>query len=103
MEEDLVNKKITNQTIKRNQEILSRMLKAQNAQEEREKEEKRKSREFQGSYEKHKIDEIEYQENLKRQQEFLRMNSIEYQPFYRSKINDYFFKKNMNKAEESND
>lgn len=103
LEEDLVNKKITNQTIKRNQEILSRMLKAQNAQEEREKEEKRKSREFQGSYEKHKIDEIKYQENLKRQQEFLRMNSIEYQPFYRSKINDYFFKKNMNKAEESND
>ena len=97
LEEDLVNKKINNQTIKRNQDILSRMLKAQNAQEEREKEEKRKSEEFKGTYEKRKIDEIEYQENLKKQQEFLRMNSIEYQPFYRTKINDYFFKKNLNK------
>ncbi len=102
LEEDLVNKKISNQTIKRNQDILSRMLKAQNAQEEREKEEKRKSEEFKGTYEKRNIDEIEYQKNLKKQQEFLKMNSIEYQPFYRSKINDYFFKKNLNK-ENTND
>ena len=100
LEEDLVNKKITNQTINRNKEILSRMLKAQNAQEEREKEEKRKSEEFKGTYEKRKIDEIEYEENLKKQQEFLKQNSIEYQPFYKSKINDYFFKKNMNKTKE---
>ena len=100
LEEDLVNKKITSQTIKRNRDILSRMLKAQNAQEEREKEEKRKSEEFKGSYEKRNINEIEYQENLKKQQEFLKMNSIEYQPFYRSKINDYFFKKNINKTKE---
>ena len=100
LEEDLVNKKITNQTINRNKEILSRMLKAQNAQEEREKEEKRKSEEFKGSYEKRKINEIEYEENLKKQQEFLRQNSIEYQPFFKSKINDYFFKKNMNNTKE---
>ena len=100
LEEDLVNKKITNQTINRNKEILSRMLKAQNAQEEREKEEKRKSEEFKGSYEKRKINEIEYEENLKKQQEFLRQNSIEYQPFYKTKINDYFFKKNTNKTKE---
>ncbi|MBO5810497.1 MAG: hypothetical protein J6R32_06675 [Bacteroidales bacterium] len=100
LEEDLVNKRITNQTINRNKEILSRMLKAQNAQEEREKEEKRKSEEFKGSYEKRKINEIEYEENLKKQQEFLRQNSIEYQPFYKTKINDYFFKKNTNKTKE---
>ena len=100
LEEDLVNKKITPQTMRRNRDILSRMLKAQNAQEEREKEEKRKSEEFKGSFERRNISEIEYQENLKKQQEFLKMNSIEYQPFYRSKINDYFFKKNTNKTKE---
>ena len=100
LEEDLVNKKITQQTINRNKEILSRMLKAQNAQEEREKDEKRKSEEFKGSYEKRKINEIEYKENLKKQHEFLKQNSIEYQPFYKSKINDYFFKKNTNKTKE---
>ncbi len=101
LEEDLVNKKISNQTMKRNRDILSRMLKAQNAQEEREKEEKRKSEEFKGTFEKRNIDELEYQENLKKQQEFLKMNSIEYQPFYREKINDYFFKKNINKGKET--
>lgn len=100
LEEDIVNKRITNQTINRNKEILTRMLKAQNAQEEREKEEKRKSEEFKGSYKKRDIDELEYQENLKKQQEFLKMNSIEYQPFYKTKINDYFFKKNINKGKE---
>ena len=100
LEEDLVNKRITSQTVKRNRDILSRMLKAQNAQEEREKEEKRKSEEFKGSFEKRDIDELEYQENIKRQQEFLRMNSIEYQSFYRFKINDYFFKINVNKGKE---
>ena len=100
LEEDLVNKRITNQTIKRNKEILSRMLKAQNAQEERDKEEKRKSEEFKGSYKKRDIDELEYQENLKKQQEFLKMNSIEYHPFYRAKINDYFFKKNTDKGKD---
>ena len=100
LEEDLVNKRITNQTINRNKEILSRMLKAQNAQEERDKEEKRKSEEFKGSYKKRDIDELEYQENLKKQQEFLKMNSIEYHPFYRAKINDYFFKKNTDKGKD---
>ena len=94
LEEDIVNKRITQQTINRNKDILSRMLKADNAQQEREKEEKRKSEEFKGSYEKRNIDELEYQENLKRQQEFLRSNSIDYQPFYKNKINEYFFKKN---------
>ena len=100
LEEDLVNKKISSQTLRRNKDIISRMLKAQNAQEEREKEEKRKSEEFKGSYEKRNIDELEYQEILKKQQDFLKMNSIEFQPFYRTKINDYFFKKNTNKTKE---
>ena len=94
LEEDIVNKRITQQTINRNKDILSRMLKADNAQQEREKEEKRKSEEFKGSYERRNIDELEYQESLKRQQEFLRSNSIDYQPFYKNKINEYFFKKN---------
>ena len=39
-------------------------------------------------------------ENLKKQQEFLKMNSIEYQPFYRTKINEYFFKKSINNGKE---
>ena len=93
LEEDIVNKRITNQTIKRNKDIMSRMLKAENAQQEREKEEKRKSDEYKGVEKTHNIDEIRYEESIRKQQDFLRTNPIEYQPFYKQKINEYFFKK----------
>lgn len=96
LEEDIVNKRITNQTIRRNKDILSRMLKAENAQQEREKEEKRKSDEYKGPEKSHNIDELRYEESIKRQQDFLRTNPIEYQPFYKQKINEYFFKKDDN-------
>lgn len=93
LEEDIVNKRITNQTIKRNKDIMSRMLKAENAQQEREKEEKRKSDEYKGPEKSHNIDALRYEESIKKQQDFLRTNPIEYQPFYKQKINEYFFKK----------
>ena len=93
LEEDIVNKRITNQTIKRNKDIMSRMLKAENAQQERENEEKRKSNEYKGPEKSHNIDELRYEESIKKQQDFLRTNPIEYQPFYKQKINEYFFKK----------
>ena len=93
LEEDIVNKRITNQTIRRNKDIMSRMLKAENAQQEREKEEKRKSDEYKGTEKTHNIDELRYEESIKKQQDFLRTNPIEYQPFYKQKINEYFFKR----------
>ena len=96
LEEDIVNKRITNQTIRRNKDIMSRMLKAENAQQEREKEEKRKSDEYKGPEKGHNIDELRYEESIKKQQDFLRTNPIEYQPFYKQKINEYFFKKDDN-------
>lgn len=94
LEEDIVNKRITNQTIRRQKDIMSRMLKAENAQQEREKEEKRKSDEYKGPDKSHNIDEIRYEESIKKQQDFLRTNPIEYQPFYKQKINEYFMNKN---------
>ncbi|MBO6005980.1 MAG: hypothetical protein J6P49_03900, partial [Paludibacteraceae bacterium] len=71
-------------------DIMSRMLKAENAQQEREKEEKRKSDEYKGPEKTHNIDEMRYEESIKKQQDFLRTNPIEYQPFYKEKINKYF-------------
>ena len=95
LEEDIVNKRITNQTIKRNKDIMSRMLKAENAQQEREKEEKRKSDEYKGPEKPHNIDELRYEESIKKQQDFLRTNPIEYQPFYKQKINEYFMRRHF--------
>jgi len=93
LEEDLINKKISNQTINRHRDIMSRMLKAEKAQQEREKDEKRKSNEYKGSQKTHNIDELKYEESIRKQQDFLRSNPIEYQPFFKEKINEYFFKK----------
>ena len=94
LEEELVNKKINRQMIERSQRIESRMLESQKAQEKREQEEKRKSNEFKGSHFERQIDEILYKETLKKNQEFLRTNPIEYAPYYKDKINEYYLKKN---------
>ena len=92
LEDDIVNKRINNQTIRRNKDIMSRMLKAENAQQEREKDEKRKSDEYKGEPQTHSIDELRYEESKNRQQDFLRYSPIEYQQFYKTKINEYFFR-----------
>ena len=94
LEEDLVNKKINRQMIERSQRIESRMLESQKAQEKREQEEKRKSNEYKGSRFDRQIDELLYKETLKKDQEFLRTNPIEFAPYYKEKINEYYLKKN---------
>ena len=94
LEEELVNKKINRQMIERSQRIESRMLESQKAQEKREEEEKRKSNEYRGSHFDRKIDEYLYEQSLKKNQEFLRTNPIEYAPYYKDKINEYYLKKN---------
>ncbi len=94
LEEELVNKKINRQMIERSQRIESRMLESQKAQEKREQEEKRRSNEYKGSHFDRRIDEYLYEQSLKKNQEFLRSNPIEYAPFYKDKINEYYLKKN---------
>ena len=94
LEEELVNKKINRQMIERSQRIESRMLESQKAQEKREQEEKRKSNEYKGSHFDRRIDEYLYEQSLKKNQEFLRSNPIEYAPYYKDKINEYYLKKN---------
>jgi len=94
LEEDLVNKKINQQMIERSKRIESRMLESEKAQQKREQEEKRKSNEYKGSHFDRKIDEQLYEQTLKKNQEFLRTNPIEYAPYYKEKINEYYLKKN---------
>lgn len=94
LEEDLVNKKINKQTIERNRQILSRMLESEKAQEKRDQDEKRKSNEYKGAGFEREVDEVFYHEQLKKNQEFLRQNPIQYQPYYRQKINDYYLNRN---------
>ena len=95
LEEDMVNKRVNRRTIERNQQILSRMLESEKAQQKREQEEKRKSNEYKGSKFDRSVDELFYQQQLKKNQEFLQENPVRYQPYYQSKINQYYLKKNQ--------
>ena len=94
LEEDLVNKRVNKRTIERNQQILSRMLESEKAQQKREQEEKRKSNEYKGSKFERSVDELFYRQQLKKNQEFLQESPVRYQPYYQSKINEYYLKKN---------
>lgn len=94
LEEDIVNKRITNQTLERNREILSRMLESEKAQQKRDQDEKRKSNEYKGSKFDRQIDALRYEQSMKKNEEFLKQNPVQYQPYFKSKINDYYLKKN---------
>ena len=94
LEEDIVNKRITNQTLERNREIISRMLESEKAQQKRDQDERRKSNEFKGSKFDRQIDALEYEQKMKKSQEFLKQHPIQYQPYYKTKINEYYLKKN---------
>jgi hypothetical protein len=96
LEEEIVNKRITNKTIEMNRKILSRMLESEKAQQKRDQDEKRKSNEYKGSKFDRQVDEVFYQQMLKQNQEFLRQNPIQYRPYYKSKINQYYLKKHSN-------
>ena len=95
LEEDIVNKRITNQTLERNRQIESRMLESEKAQQKRDQDEKRKSNEFKGSKFDRNVDALYYERSLKRNQDFLKQNPVQYQPYYKTKINEYYLKKNV--------
>ena len=95
LEEEIVNKRINKRTIDLNRHILSRMLESEKAQEKREQEEKRQSNEYKGVGFDRSVDELFYQQQLKKNQDFLQDNPVRYQPFYQSKINEYYLKKNQ--------
>lgn len=94
LEEDIVNKRISKKTVERNQEILSRMLESERAQKKRDQDERRKSNEYKGSKFDRNVEELFYEQQLKKNREFLKKNPIQYNPYFKSKINEYYLKKN---------
>lgn len=91
-ETDLVNKSITNETILRQQEILSRLLQSEKAQREREKEERRESREFSDKINRNPNSFLEYNRRKDREIELLQTLPPSFSPFYKGKVTEYFNK-----------
>ena len=93
-ETDLVNKTITQQTISRQQQIVTRMLEHEKAEMQREKEERRKSNEGKDIYQSSQGDLEKYNQLQKKSIELIKSVPPTLSPYYKEKVNDYFFKEN---------
>ena len=92
-ETDLVNRTITRQTIQRQQQILTRLLEHEKAEMQREKEQRRESHEAGDLYSQPSPDELKrYQHQLQPVSEPLRTVPPNLLPFYRQKVNNFFYR-----------
>lgn len=89
-EEDLVNKILNENTLKRQQEILTRLLEHEKAKREQEFEKKRKSEEAKSQNTSNPEEFLEYKRIKEKETELLRMVPPELAPFYRNKLNEYY-------------
>jgi len=90
-ETDLVNKMLTGETLKRQQDILTRLLKSEKAELEREKEKKRKSTEAKNQNYRNPDEFFQYKKSKSNEVELLRTIPPSLKPFYKNKVNAYFF------------
>ncbi|MEJ7779215.1 MAG: DUF4175 family protein [Daejeonella sp.] len=89
-ETDLVNKKIQQETLIRQQEILSKLLEADKAEREREQDEKRESKEAITPAPDYKIILQEYQKIKQKETDLLKTVPPSLNSFYKIKVGDYF-------------
>jgi len=89
-EKDLVNKRITNETLLRQERILTRLLESEKAEMERERDEKRESRSAQNYPTTNNDSILEFYRKKMNEKEMLRTVPAQMNTFYRTKVNDYF-------------
>lgn len=89
-EKDLVNKQISNETMKRQQEILGRLLESEKAEREREQDEQRKSNESKNQNLSNPVQFLEYKRLKEKEMELLNTVPPSLTPYYKEKVNNYF-------------
>jgi len=90
-ETDLVNKMLTEETLMRQRQILTRLLKSEKAELEREKEEKRESAEGKNVFLRNPEELFKYKKVQNSEVELLQPVPASLTPFYKNKVNQYFF------------
>lgn len=90
-ETDLVNKMISQETLKRQEEILTRLLESEKADRERDKEKRRESNEAKNYKISNPNEKFEYKSIKSKELELLKTVPPNLMPFYRKKVNDYFY------------
>lgn len=89
-ETDIYNKRITQETLKRQQEILTRLLEAEKADKEREQDDKRQSNESKIDNFSNPNQFLEYNKLKQREAELLKTVPPSLTQFYKNKVNEYF-------------
>ena len=89
-ERDIINNQITQETINRQQEILTRLLESEKAEREEEEDNKRQSTEWDFSSPIESQEFIKYRKQKKAQEELLKTTPLQLTPFYKKKVAGYF-------------
>lgn len=89
-EEDLINKSLSIETIKRQEDIITRLLESEKAEREREFDEKRESNKGNFSQERNIFDMEEYKKLKQKENELLRTVPPNLSPYYKQKVSEYF-------------
>ena len=87
---DILNNKISNETLLRQEEILTKLLEAEESQRERGEDEKRESIEWNYEIKNNSSEYLEYIRKKKEQEELIRTTPVQLNPFYKEKVNRYF-------------
>jgi len=89
-ETDLINKILTNESLLRQKEILTRLLESEKAERERDQKEERKAEKAENIERKIPEEFIEYQKLKNKEVELLKTIPLNMKPFYKNKVNEYF-------------
>tara|TARA_B100000683_G_scaffold264135_1_gene293277 strand:+ start:1327 stop:4635 length:3309 start_codon:yes stop_codon:yes gene_type:complete len=87
---DILNNNISNETLLRQEEILTKLLEAEESQRERGEEEKRESIEWNYEIKNNNSEYLEYIQKKKAQEELIKTTPVQLNPFYKEKVNKYF-------------
>jgi hypothetical protein len=93
-ETDLVNKRITQETIRRQQEILTRLLEAEKAEREQDMDEKRESKTGKIENNRNPEEYFQYKGLKQKEVEMLKTIPPAMNPYYKSKVSRYFSQSN---------
>lgn len=92
MEKDIVNKDIRLETLKRQQDIMTRLLESERAEREREQDERRESEQARDYSLSNPSEFFEYNQRKEREIELLKTMPPSLKPYYKNKVNEYFIK-----------
>jgi len=91
-EKDLVNKIISKETLERQQNIMTRLLKSEKAEREREKKRERESEEGKNIKRSNPRAFLKYKELKEKDVNLMRTIPLDFNPYYRKKVDSYFYK-----------